>query len=138
MRTYTILALERGQKAAATVGEPGRASVGRKIMANGDDIEWLRELEASTKNSLMKLNSKARTEAVKRSEADISVHKWATLTLPSRLYQETAAAAADENTPVRRRKRPLSSGSEVLTPIRSGTRLANGRTAPPHPSRDAV
>ena len=89
-------------------------------MANDEDIEWLRELEASTKNSLMKLNAKATTEAVKRSAADISVHKWATLTLPSRM--RATDTAADETTPGLRRKRPLSSGSGSLTPIRSGAR----------------
>ena len=47
-------------------------------------IAWLRSMEQETKRSMARLNNKARKDALRRSENDISVHKWATNTLPIR------------------------------------------------------
>ena len=49
-----------------------------------DAVEWLRSMEQETKRSMARLNNKARKDALRRSESDISVHRWAENTLPIR------------------------------------------------------
>jgi hypothetical protein len=90
-----------------------------------DDVQWLRELEQSTKNSMMKLNSRAKSVALKRSESDLSVHKWAQLQsvespvstphLMSSSRQETTGGTPQSS---KRRKRPLSSESSFTAGAR--------------------
>jgi len=89
-----------------------------------EGFEWLRELEQHTKNSMARVNSKAKSDALRRSAADLSIHKWAqSLPAPARLDMDSPIALVSESAPARarRRKRPLSSeGGDH--PVESGTR----------------
>jgi hypothetical protein len=90
-----------------------------------EGFEWLRELEQHTKNSMAKVNGKAKSDALRRAGTDLSIHKWAqSLPAPgSRLGTDSPMAMASEYAPARarRRKRPLSAEGADHS-VESGTR----------------
>ncbi len=59
------------------------------------DITWLRELEEATKNSVNKMNAKCRTDALRRSGPDISVHTWSRTTTEAGMPMWLAAEEAN-------------------------------------------
>lgn len=88
-----------------------------------EDIQWLRDLEQSTKASMMKLNTRAKNDALKRSDSDLSVHKWA----QSQSFQNSPITTPINsitngdlapNSSTKRRKRPLSSESSFTSGAR--------------------
>ena len=97
----------------------------RDLGASGGGLDfWLREIEHATKNQMSRVNGKARKDAQRRSESDISIHKWAQ-SLPAQLLSgdggDDVGALGSESAPApRRRKRPLTTSLD--TPIESGTR----------------
>ena len=81
------------------------------------EVEWLRDIEKSTRTAVSKLNAKVRSEALRRSDADVSVHKWVE-TLPAEALATPRLAPAEM---WRRKRAQLAESSHGVT-LESGLR----------------